>query len=62
MHLPDAPIEVRTGTVRPDDGAIPALGSQSVVVDVWIPGGVSHINRRMPMFPRDMMGGRPSSN
>ena len=31
--------------VRSDDGAIPALGSQSVVVDVWIPRGITHINR-----------------
>ena len=31
--------------VRSDDGAIPALGSQSVVVDVRIPAAISHINR-----------------
>ena len=37
--------EVRPGAVRSDDGAIPALGSQSVVVNVRIPGGMSHINR-----------------
>src|ERR1700733_16304583 len=29
--------EVRPGAVRSDDGAVPALGSQSVVVDVRIP-------------------------
>src|ERR1700683_4887019 len=36
--------DVRPGTVRSDDGAIPALGGQSVVVDVWIPRGITHIN------------------
>jgi hypothetical protein len=36
--------DVRRGTVRSDDGAIPGLGSQSVVADVWIPGGVAHMN------------------
>ena len=35
----------RPGTVRPDDGAVPALGSQSVVVDVRIPAAISHIGR-----------------
>src|ERR1700723_3343914 len=29
--------DVRRGAVRSDDGTIPALGSQSVVVDVRIP-------------------------
>src|SRR5277367_2435607 len=37
--------DVRPGVVRSDDGAIPALGSQSVVVDVRIPRGITHINR-----------------
>jgi hypothetical protein len=37
--------DVRPGAVRSDDGAIPALGGQSVVVDVWIPRGITHINR-----------------
>src|ERR1700722_14206361 len=37
--------DVRPGAVRSDDGVIPALGSQSVVVDVRIPAGISHINR-----------------
>ena len=37
--------DVRPGAVRSDDGAVPALGSQSVVVDVRIPGGITHINR-----------------
>src|ERR1700721_3763810 len=37
--------DVRPGAVRSDDGAIPALGGQSVVVDVRIPGGITHINR-----------------
>src|ERR1700723_1790172 len=32
---------VRPGALRSDDGAIPALGSQSVVVDVRIPAGIS---------------------
>ena len=36
---------VRPGAVRSDDGAIPALGGQSVVVDVRIPRGITHINR-----------------
>ena len=33
--------EVRPGAVRSDDGAIPALGSQSVMVDVRIPAAIS---------------------
>ena len=37
--------DVRPGAVRSDDGAVPALGSQSVVVDVRIPRGITHINR-----------------
>jgi glyoxylase-like metal-dependent hydrolase (beta-lactamase superfamily II) len=37
--------DVRPGAVRSDDGAIPALGSQSVVVDVRIPAAMTHINR-----------------
>ena len=36
---------VRPGAVRSDDGAIPALGSQSVVADVRIPGGITAHNR-----------------
>jgi glyoxylase-like metal-dependent hydrolase (beta-lactamase superfamily II) len=40
--------DVRPGTVRSDDRAIPPLGSQSVVADVRIPGGISHINRGGP--------------
>ena len=36
--------DVRPGPVRSDDGTIPGLGSQSVVADVWIPGGIVHIN------------------
>ena len=35
--------DVRPGAVRSDDGAIPALGSQSVVVNVRIPGGIAYI-------------------
>src|SRR5579863_8488100 len=34
--------EIRPGAVRSDDGAVPALGSQSVVVDVRISGGLTH--------------------
>jgi len=34
--------DVRPGAVRSDDGALPALGSQSVVADVRIPAAVSH--------------------
>ena len=37
--------DVRPGAVRSDDGAVPALGSQSVVVDVRIPAAITHINR-----------------
>jgi hypothetical protein len=37
--------DVQPRAVRSDDGAIPALGSQSVVVDVRIPAAISHINR-----------------
>src|ERR1700734_1802149 len=37
--------DVRPGAVRSDDGAIPALGGQSVVVDVWIPRDLTHMNR-----------------
>src|SRR5271169_3514513 len=37
--------EVRPGAVRSDDRAVPALGSQSVVVDVRIPAAITHINR-----------------
>src|SRR5450755_449622 len=42
----------RPGAVRSDDGAIPALGRQPVVVDVRISAAVAHINRRAPM-PRE---------
>src|ERR1700746_918265 len=42
---------VRPGAVRPDDGAVPALGSQSVVVDVRIPGAIGFINRGGPSVP-----------
>ena len=38
--------DFRPGAVRSDDGAIPGLGSQSVVVDVRIPAVISHINCR----------------
>jgi len=31
---------IRPGAVRSDDGAIPALGSQSVAVDVRIPAAI----------------------
>src|SRR5271170_1375795 len=37
--------DVRPEAVRSDDRAVPALGSQSVVVDVRIPRGITHINR-----------------
>jgi hypothetical protein len=40
--------DIRPGAVRSDDGAVPALGSQSVVVDVRIPRDVTHINRGGP--------------
>src|SRR5580692_1486937 len=38
--------EVRAGAVRSDDGAIPALGSQSVVVDVRISAAITCIQPR----------------
>ena len=38
-------VALHNRNLRSDDGAIPALGGQSVVVDVWIPGGITHINR-----------------
>ena len=37
--------DIRQGAVRSDDGVVPALGSQSVVVDVRIPAGITYINR-----------------
>src|ERR1700693_4456197 len=40
--------DVRPGPVRSDDGAVPGLGSQSVVFDVRIPRGITHINRGGP--------------
>ena len=43
--------DVRPGAVRSDDGAIPALGSQSVVVDVRIPAAISFINGGDPSVP-----------
>jgi hypothetical protein len=33
--------DIRPGAVRSDDGAVPALGSQSVVVDVRIPAAMN---------------------
>src|SRR5580692_6381065 len=42
--------EVRTGAVRSDDGAIPALGSQSVVVDVRIPSAITCIQPHWPVL------------
>src|SRR5271165_6009453 len=36
--------DVRPGAVRSDDGAIPALGRESVVVDVRIPGGMTYVD------------------
>jgi len=36
---------VMSGAVRSDDRAIPALGSQSVVVDVRIPAGINDISQ-----------------
>src|SRR4029077_2693806 len=40
--------DVRPGAVRSDDGAIPALGSQSVVVDVRIPAALMIGERPKP--------------
>src|SRR5271163_1400493 len=36
--------DVGQGAVRSDDGVVPALGSQSVVVDVWSPAAITYIN------------------
>jgi hypothetical protein len=36
--------EVRPGPVRSSDGPIPGSGSQSVLVDVWIPRGITHVS------------------
>ncbi len=44
--------DIRPGAVRSDDGAIPGLGSQSIVVDVRIPAGIAHnrdVNRILPI-------------
>src|SRR5271169_5179285 len=41
--------DVRPGAVRSDDGAIPALGGQSVVVDVRIPAAINCIQPRWPV-------------
>src|SRR5579862_1324530 len=35
--------EVRPGTVRSDDGTLPAVGSQSVMVDVRIPADITRM-------------------
>ena len=37
--------DLRPGAVRSDDGAVPALGGQSVVADVRIPAAITCINR-----------------
>jgi hypothetical protein len=44
--------DIRPGAVRSDDGAVPALGSQSVVVDVRIPAAITYNQPLMRMFPR----------
>src|SRR5579871_1686695 len=36
---------IRQGAVRSDDRTVPALGRQSVVVDVRIPAGITGIDR-----------------
>jgi hypothetical protein len=46
-------------TVRSDDGAVPGLGSQPVVVDVRIPRGITHIDRGGPSLRT--LEGRASS-
>src|ERR1700722_3605140 len=40
--------DIRTGAVRSDDGAVPALGSQSIMVDVRIPAAVMVGERPKP--------------
>src|ERR1700760_4732986 len=37
--------DIRAGAVRSDDGAVPALGSESVVADVRVPGGMTARDR-----------------
>jgi hypothetical protein len=46
---------VQPGAVRSDDGAIPALGGQPVMVDVRIPAAASHIDRSAKL----VTGGTP---
>jgi glyoxylase-like metal-dependent hydrolase (beta-lactamase superfamily II) len=45
----------RLGPVRSDDGAISGLGSQSVVVDIRIPGGIT-CKPRQSISPRRRVG------
>ena len=40
--------DIRPGAVRSDDGAVPELGSQSVVVDVRIPAAIMVGERPKP--------------
>ncbi len=40
--------DILPGTVRSDDGAVPAMDRQSVVVDVRIPRCITHLNRSGP--------------
>ena len=49
--------DVRPGAVRSDDGAIPALGSQSVVVDVRIPAAISQASILAQEYERTGISG-----
>jgi len=48
----------RPGAVRSDDETVSALGSQSVVVDVWISGGITHIRRFKVDVTQQRLGGK----
>ncbi len=46
--------DVRPGVVRSDDGGIPALGSQSILVDVRIPAVIASSTAQADVRPRMM--------
>ena len=45
--------DVGQGTVRSNDGAVPALGRQPVMVDVWIPAAIMVGERPKPFSEYD---------
>jgi hypothetical protein len=48
----------RPGAVRSDDGVVPGLGSQSVVVDVRIPAAITRVEAFSFSFVNDVRKGR----